>query len=165
MSTTTSEKRTETTELRRNPDDAGVVPQRGTAGHTVNTCGSGSSGFLTRTRTTTRARVSLRRPADRRPRGVRPRSASLAYGSDRAVMSSISAAARPPAGYPQERVAQAQLGLAALAVSAALTALVVIALLGIAHLRAEPVRPGGPADAPSVVQTVDVDGRGADFPR
>ncbi|MFE3443412.1 hypothetical protein ACFXNW_10305 [Nocardia sp. NPDC059180] len=94
-----------------------------------------------------RTRGAIYRPTDRRPRGAGPRAGVVRYDS------------RPvrlvPSGYaarPEERVEQAQVGFAVLAISALLSALVVTVLIGIAHLRAEAVTPQHHPDGPAIVE-------------
>ncbi|MFD6272902.1 hypothetical protein [Nocardia asteroides] len=85
-----------------------------------------------------------RRAAVRSDRGPR------AVGSRGAVLyASVSGVGRARGAHPVRRVEQAQWGFAALAVTALLTALVVVGLLGLAHMRSggfadrvEPVVPG-----------------------
>ncbi|WP_069160112.1 hypothetical protein [Nocardia altamirensis] len=76
--------------------------------------------------------VAHRSVVDRRPRGARPAGALVAY--DRGTRTSVR---RPVRGaHPGELVEQAQVGFAVLAVAALLSALVVAALITLAHLRA-----------------------------
>ncbi|WP_431970834.1 hypothetical protein [Nocardia sp. bgisy134] len=77
--------------------------------------------------------ASGRAVADRRPRASRPGGSVEMYRRGPVRTS----AARPPRGtHPVPSVEQAQLGFAVLAVAALMSALVVAALLGLAHWRA-----------------------------
>ncbi|WP_156094964.1 hypothetical protein [Nocardia lijiangensis] len=76
---------------------------------------------------------AVRAVADRRPRASRPGGAVELY---RRRPVRIHAARRPRRVHPAPSVEQAQLGFAVLAVAALLSALVVAALLGLAHWRA-----------------------------
>ncbi|WP_040836544.1 hypothetical protein [Nocardia brevicatena] len=58
---------------------------------------------------------------------------------------------RPP--HPAEYVERAQVGFAALTLTAVSTALAVIALIAIAHLRAGPVAPPAPETVSTVTET------------
>ncbi|MFQ6331036.1 hypothetical protein ACLMAL_33565 [Nocardia sp. CWNU-33] len=105
--------------------------------------------------------------ADRRPRGNRPRGTLALY--ERRVRKTPSVRqARGP--HPAEMVEQAQVGFAVLAVAALLSALVVTALIGLAHLRAGAFDKGGPTAVPAVFEQ-GVDGQlvpdvaGAGVPR
>lgn len=77
------------------------------------------------------ARPRVARPvrADRGPRATGPRNEAALYARVGGV--------RPARGvHPVRRVEQAQLGFAALAVTALVTALIIVAFLGLAHMRA-----------------------------
>lgn len=65
---------------------------------------------------------------------------------------------RPSARGPQQRIEHAQVGFAALAVAAALTAVVVIVLLGTAHARAAVIEGLDPSGGASTVDTLHQDG-------
>ncbi|WP_405177295.1 hypothetical protein OG225_23355 [Nocardia sp. NBC_01377] len=91
-----------------------------------------------------------RTSSDRRPRGSRPGGAVELYRRGSARMAPTSA---PHAVYPMEaRVARAELGFATLAIAALLSALVVIALIGLAHWRAGTFQGETPASTPGVVE-------------
>ncbi|MEV0711031.1 hypothetical protein [Nocardia aurea] len=91
-----------------------------------------------------------RTSSDRRPRGSRPGGAVELYRRGSARMAPTSA---PHGVYPMEaRVARAQLGFATLAIAALSSALVVIALIGLAHWRAGTFREEAPAPVPGVVE-------------
>jgi hypothetical protein len=93
--------------------------------------------------------VARRSAVDRRPRGARPAGALLEY--DRGTRTSVR---RPVRGaHPGELVEQAQVGFAVLAVAALLSALVVAALITLAHLRAGDW--GGGATTGTVPAVVD----------
>ncbi|QIS13831.1 hypothetical protein [Nocardia arthritidis] len=93
-----------------------------------------------------RTAAALYRPAvDRRPRGARPRAAVVAYDA-RPLTPRQSRSV-----YPMQRVEEAKVGFAALAVSALLSALVVTALIGLGHWRAGTFDHGTPAPAPMIV--------------
>ncbi|MGY1942195.1 hypothetical protein [Nocardia asiatica] len=100
-----------------------------------------------------RARALAHRSAvDRRPLGARPGGGAVDYTRVAGTF-----AQRHACGvHPMRRVEQAQVGFAALAVAALLTALVVIGLIALAHVRAGEWG-GGPGGAVSAV----VDGPGA----
>ncbi|MFE7741050.1 hypothetical protein [Nocardia sp. NPDC057455] len=70
--------------------------------------------------------------ADRRPPGARPPAGVVAYGRGSRTV------ARPRArgAHPMRRVEQAQIGFAVLAVTALVTALIVVGLIALAHVRA-----------------------------
>lgn len=108
-----------------------------------------------------RTRQAIHRPAERRPRGARPRAGVVRYDSRPTRLA--------PSGYPADsthRVEQAQVGFAVLAISALLSALVVTALIGIAHLRAEAVAPQQHPQRPAIVEPALLpDGVPADAPR
>ncbi|MBF6435977.1 hypothetical protein [Nocardia cyriacigeorgica] len=112
-------------------------------------------------RGTLRTRQAIHRPAERRPRGAGPRAAVVRYDSRPARLAR--------AGYPADsaqRVEQAQVGFAVLAIAAVLSALVVTALIGIAHLRAESVAPQQHPQGPAVVEPALLPGDvSADVPR
>ncbi|WP_338763649.1 hypothetical protein V7968_37635 [Nocardia vulneris] len=80
----------------------------------------------------TRALDSTRSVVDRRPPSARPRGGVVVY--DRGTRTS--AVRRARGVHPGELVEQAQVGFAVLAVAALLSALVVAALITLAHLRA-----------------------------
>ncbi|MEU2040818.1 hypothetical protein [Nocardia niwae] len=97
-----------------------------------------------------------RSAADRRPSGARPAAGMVAY--DRG--SRAFAHRRARGVHPMHRVEQAQVGLAVLAVTALVTAVIVAGLIALAHVRAgewggESVRP-----APAVVDGSGVPGSG-----
>ncbi|MFE7800055.1 hypothetical protein [Nocardia sp. NPDC057440] len=106
--------------------------------------------------------------ADRRPRGSRPRGTVALY-EHRVRTAPLVRQARGP--HPTEMVEQAQVGFAVLAVAALLSALVVTALIGLAHLRAGTLDKGGPTTVPAVFEQRGVDGQlvpdvaGAGVPR
>ncbi|WP_280229902.1 hypothetical protein [Nocardia cyriacigeorgica] len=108
-----------------------------------------------------RTRQAIRRPAERRPRGAGPRAGVVRYDSRPTRLA--------PSGYPADsahRVEQAQVGFAVLAISALLSALVVTALIGIAHLRAEAVAPQHHPQGPAIVEpALPPDDIPADAPR
>ncbi|MEV0292733.1 hypothetical protein [Nocardia sp. NPDC050710] len=88
--------------------------------------------------------------ADRRPRGSRPGDAVELY---RRGPVRTPAVRHPRGAHPMEdRVEQAQLGFAVLAVAALLSALVVTALIGLAHWRAGTFHDEAPATVPGVVE-------------
>ncbi|WP_156090826.1 hypothetical protein [Nocardia cyriacigeorgica] len=94
-----------------------------------------------------RTRQAIHRRAERRPRGAGPRAGVVRYDSRPTRLA--------PSGYPADsahRVEQAQVGFAVLAISALLSALVVTALIGIAHLRAEAVAPQHHPQGPAIVE-------------
>ncbi|WP_147403959.1 hypothetical protein [Nocardia panacis] len=66
------------------------------------------------------------------PRGVRPRAGVFSYGDHRV------APYRPHGAYPIRRVRRAEIGYAALALAALLSALAVTVLIGVAHWSASP---------------------------
>lgn len=93
---------------------------------------------------------SVHRPlADRRPRGARPRDGVVRYdgGPLRTPALRRSHGAHPMV----QRVEQAQVGFAVLAAAALLSALVVVALIGLAHWRAGTFEQPAPTVAPVVV--------------
>ncbi|WP_135232250.1 hypothetical protein [Nocardia sp. CS682] len=97
-----------------------------------------------------------RSTVDRRPRGARPGGGVVVY--DRGTRNSPVRQAR--GAHPVELVEQAQVGFAVLAVAALLSALVVAALITLAHLRAgDWGGDAGPGAVPAVVdgQSVVVD--------
>ncbi|WP_433733382.1 hypothetical protein ACQP0C_14190 [Nocardia sp. CA-129566] len=110
-----------------------------------------------------RALDATRAGVDRGPRGSRPGGAVALY--DRGpVRTSALRQARGP--HPMERVEQAQVGYAVLAVAALLSALVVTALIGLAHWRAGTFGGETPAAVPAVVEQQSVpDGAGIGLPR
>ncbi|TCJ89542.1 hypothetical protein [Nocardia alba] len=77
-----------------------------------------------------RTRDLVRPPADRGPRHHAPRSELSLYARGPVR------AGRARGVHPLRRVEQAKVGLAALAVTALMTALIVVAFLGLAHVRA-----------------------------
>ncbi|MGK8556589.1 hypothetical protein [Nocardia gipuzkoensis] len=100
-----------------------------------------------------------RSAVDRRPRDSRPGGGVVGYGDG------ARAFGRPRAAgaHPMRRVEQAQIGFAALAVAALLTALVVAGLIALAHARAGE---WGGASGGSVPAVVDgTAGHGAAHPR
>jgi hypothetical protein len=86
--------------------------------------------------------------ADRRPRENRPRGAVALYGRGPVRTPALRQAQGP---HPMERVERAQVGFAVLAVSALLSALLVTALIGLAHLRAGTFDNGRSTTVPAVV--------------
>jgi hypothetical protein len=86
--------------------------------------------------------------ANRRPRGNRPRGAVALY--ERGPVRT--AALRLQGPHPMERVERAQVGFAVLAVAALLSALVVTALIGLAHLRAGTFDNGRSTTVPAGVE-------------
>ncbi|MEV6427192.1 hypothetical protein [Nocardia sp. NPDC051463] len=94
--------------------------------------------------------------ADRRPRGNRPGGTVALYERRIRTTPSVRQARGP---HPVEMVERAQVGFAVLAVAALLSALVVTALIGLAHLRAGTFDKGGPTTAPAVFEQRNVDGR------
>ncbi|WP_157110398.1 hypothetical protein [Nocardia anaemiae] len=110
-----------------------------------------------------RALEVTRATTDRRPRDSRPGGAVVRYDRG-SVRTPASPRARGP--YPMERVEQAQVGYAVLAVAALLSALVVTALIGLAHWRAGTFGGDTPTMAPAVVERQSVpDGVGVGVPR
>ncbi|MGW4631176.1 hypothetical protein [Nocardia sp. NPDC004415] len=98
-------------------------------------------------------RVSTRATAPRVDRGPRSELALYGRGSE--------PVARPARGtHPLQRVERAQRGFAALAVTALATALIVVAFLGLAHLRAGGFGERLDAPVPGITQPVDVPSRG-----
>ncbi|MEU0505754.1 hypothetical protein [Nocardia sp. NPDC005998] len=110
-----------------------------------------------------RALDAARAGVDRRPRGSRPGGVVALY--DRGpVRTPALRRARVP--HPMERVEQAQVGFAVLAVASLLSALVVTALIGLAHWRAGTFGGETPAPVPAVVEQQSVpDGAGIGLPR
>ncbi|MGW4324727.1 hypothetical protein ACWEKR_02415 [Nocardia sp. NPDC004573] len=104
-----------------------------------------------------RALTPARRSAvDRRPPGARPGAGMVAYGRG----SRAFAHRRARGEHPMQRVEQAQVGFAVLAVTALITAVIVVGLIAMAHVRAgewggESVRP-----APAVVEGSGAPGGG-----
>ncbi|MFX0580905.1 hypothetical protein [Nocardia nepalensis] len=110
-----------------------------------------------------RALDSARVTADRGPRGNRPGAALALYDRGPVRTPALRHAHGP---HPMERVEQAQVGFAVLAVSALLSALVVTALIGLAHWRAGTFGGTTPATVPAVVEQQSVpDGSGIAVPR
>ncbi|MEV5832070.1 hypothetical protein [Nocardia sp. NPDC052112] len=102
-----------------------------------------------------RALGAARAATDRRPRDGRPGGAVVLY--DRGpVRTHALRQARAP--HPMERVEQAQVGFAVLAVAALSSALVVTALIGLAHWRAGTFGGDAPATVPAVVEQQSVPG-------
>ncbi|GAA5055622.1 hypothetical protein [Nocardia callitridis] len=106
------------------------------------------------------AEVVCRAAVDRRPGTARPRAAVIGY--DRAPRFSPIAREsvvdrvvdrRRPVEDPMRRVEQARVGFATLAVTALLTALVVVGMILLAHARAGSWDAGSSSSAPSVVQS------------
>ncbi|WP_280491563.1 hypothetical protein [Nocardia asiatica] len=93
-----------------------------------------------------------RSAVDRRPIGARPGGCAVDYTRGARTL----AQRRACGVHPMRRVEQAQVGFAALAVAALLTALVVVGLIALAHVRAGEWG-GGPGGAVPAV----VDGPGA----
>lgn len=101
--------------------------------------------------------------ADRRPRDGRPGGAVLRYDRGPVRMSALH---RARGSHPMERVERAQVGFAVLAVAALVSALVVTALIGLAHWRAGTFGGDTPATVPAVVEQQSVpDGVGVGVPR
>ncbi|MET9024308.1 hypothetical protein ABZW96_01660 [Nocardia sp. NPDC004168] len=88
-----------------------------------------------------------RSAVDRRPPGARPGAGMLVYG--RGV--STFARRRPRGEHPMRRVEQAQIGFAALAVAALLTASTVVGLIALSHVRAGEWGGGSGRSVPAVV--------------
>ncbi|WP_433598032.1 hypothetical protein ACQPXH_19850 [Nocardia sp. CA-135953] len=110
-----------------------------------------------------RALESARVGKDRRPSDSRPGGAMLLYGRGPARKPALRQARGP---HPMERVEQAQVGFAVLAVSALLSALAVTALIGVAHWRAGTFGGETPTTVPAVVEQQSVpDGMEAGVPR
>lgn len=103
--------------------------------------------FATVPHTDSPARVARPARTDRGPRGTGPRGAAPRYDRVSGVWPARGA-------HPVRRVEHAQIGFATLAVVALATALVVMAFLGLAHLRAgsfgDRVEPVGPMTSQSV---------------
>ncbi|MBF6284764.1 hypothetical protein [Nocardia cyriacigeorgica] len=139
--------------------DAAAGPSGATGGGSGSR-GSGTAVRVRPSRGIQRTRQAVHRPSDRRPRGAGPRAAVVRYDSRPTRLA--------PAGYPADsvqRVEQAQVGFAVLAISALLSALVVTALIGIAHLRAEAVVPQQYPQGPAVVEQAPPSFGSADAPR
>ncbi|MFI6361521.1 hypothetical protein ACIBG0_02100 [Nocardia sp. NPDC050630] len=110
-----------------------------------------------------RALEAARAATDRRPRDSRPGGAVVPYGRGFIRTPALRQAQGP---HPMERVEQAQVGFAVLAVSALLSALVVTALIGLAHWRAGTFGGETPTTVPAVVEQQSVpDGVGVGAPR
>lgn len=144
-------------------DEAQATPRRSQPGAVEDGTG-GRESVAVRVRPargSLRTRQAIRRPAERRPRGAGPRAGVVRYDSRPIRLA--------PSGYPADsaqRVEQAQVGFAVLAISALLSALVVTALIGIAHLRAESVAPQQHPQGPAIVEPALLpDGVPADAPR
>ncbi|MEV6321821.1 hypothetical protein AB0M45_11570 [Nocardia sp. NPDC051787] len=100
-----------------------------------------------------------RSAVDRRPRDSRPGGGVVGYGDGAKAFVRRQAAG----AHPMRRVEQAQIGFAALAVAALLTALVVAGLIALAHARAGEWGGGSGGSVPAVVEGVD--GRSGVHPR
>ncbi|SNY89441.1 hypothetical protein SAMN04244553_6454 [Nocardia amikacinitolerans] len=98
--------------------------------------------------------------ADRRPRASRPGGTVELY---RRGPVHTPAARRPRGSHPVPTVEQAQLGFAVLAVAALLSALVVVALFGLAHWRAGTFEE--PAHSTSIPAEIGQQSHYGDFPR
>ncbi|WP_228002088.1 hypothetical protein [Nocardia australiensis] len=99
--------------------------------------------------------LSARRSSvDRRPPGNRPVDASALYGRGRVRTPALR---RAQGSHPAEMVERAQVGLAVLAVSALLSALIMAALIGLAHWRAGTFDNRGSTTTPAVVEQQGVD--------
>ncbi|MEV4125183.1 hypothetical protein [Nocardia sp. NPDC049707] len=110
-----------------------------------------------------RALAAARAVADRRPRDGRPGGAVVLYDRGPVRTRALHQAGGP---HPMKRVEQAQVGFAVLAVAALLSALVVTALVGLAHWRAGTFGADTPATVPVVVEQRSVpDGVGVGVPR
>ncbi|MEU6828114.1 hypothetical protein ABZ894_05620 [Nocardia beijingensis] len=105
-----------------------------------------------RPRTLTPARRSA---VDRRPPGARPGAGMVDYDQGAGTF----APRRPRGEHPMRRVEQAQLGFAALAVAALLTAVMVVGLIALAHVRAGEWGGSG-RSVPAVVDSPGVPGGG-----
>ncbi|WP_433710129.1 hypothetical protein ACQP2U_27635 [Nocardia sp. CA-084685] len=109
-----------------------------------------------------RALEAARAATDRRPRDSRPGGAVVPYGRGFIRTPALRQAQGP---HPMERVERAQVGFAVLAVSALLSALVVTALIGLAHWRAGTFGGETPTTVPAVVEQQSVpDGVGVGAP-
>ncbi|WP_039799227.1 hypothetical protein [Nocardia araoensis] len=97
-----------------------------------------------------------RSAVDRRPPGARPGAGMVAY--DRGARTS--ARRRSRGEHPMRRVEQAQIGFAALAVAALLTASAVVGLIAVAHVRAGEWGGGPGRSVPAVVDGSSVPGSG-----
>ncbi|MGQ4597672.1 hypothetical protein [Nocardia sp. R6R-6] len=107
-----------------------------------------------------RAQVSTHRSSiDRRPRDSRPGGGVAGYGDG----TRASVPRRAAGAHPMRRVEQAQIGFAALAVAALLTALVVAGLIVLAHARAGEAGDVSGGAVPAAVDGADGDGGG--YPR
>ncbi|MGY2026501.1 hypothetical protein ACW9HR_09080 [Nocardia gipuzkoensis] len=104
-----------------------------------------------------RALTPARRSAiDRRPFGARPGGEMVDY--DRGTRAFTHRRARGE--HPMRRVEQAQIGFAAIAVTALLTALVVVGLIALAHVRAGEWGGGPGGSVPAMVQDSGAPGGG-----
>lgn len=95
-----------------------------------------------------------RSAVDRRPPGARPGAGMVAYGRG----SRAFAQGRARGAHPMRRVEQAQVGFAVLAVTALITAVIVVGLIALAHVRAGEW--GGDSVRPAVVDGSGVSGGG-----
>ncbi|WP_433760482.1 hypothetical protein [Nocardia sp. CA-135398] len=110
-----------------------------------------------------RALEAARATTDRRPRDSRPGGAVVLYGRGFVRTPALRRARAP---HPMDRVEQAQVGFAVLAVAALLSALVVTVLIGLAHWRAGTFGGDTPGTVPAVVEQQSVqDSAGAGVPR
>ncbi|MGV9332249.1 hypothetical protein [Nocardia sp. NPDC003726] len=97
-----------------------------------------------------------RSAVDRRPPGARPGAGMVDYGRGPGTF----ARRRLRGDHPMRRVEQAQIGFAALAVAALLTAAMVVGLIALAHVRAGEWGGGSGRSAPAVVDGPSVPGSG-----
>ncbi|MGY4101764.1 hypothetical protein ACW2Q0_19745 [Nocardia sp. R16R-3T] len=110
-----------------------------------------------------RALNAARAATDQRPRDGRPGGVVAPYGRGPVRTRALGRAQGP---HPMARVEQAQVGYAVLAMAALLSALVVTALIGLAHWRAGTFGGEAPATAPAVVERQSVpDGVGGGVPQ
>ncbi|WP_433203489.1 hypothetical protein ACQP1G_14220 [Nocardia sp. CA-107356] len=110
-----------------------------------------------------RALDATRGAADRGPRGTRPGGAVALYDRGSVRTPALRQVQGP---HPMERVERAQLGFAVLAVAALFSALVVTALIGLAHWRAGTFGGTTSTTVPVVVEQQSVpDGAGIAVPR
>ncbi|WP_040780372.1 hypothetical protein [Nocardia pneumoniae] len=100
-----------------------------------------------------------RSAVDRRPRDSRPGGGVVGYGDGTRALGQR----RASGAHPMRRVEQAQIGFAALAVAALLTALVVAGLIVLAHARAGEWGGGSGGSVPVVVDSTG--GHGGAHPR
>ncbi|UGT66418.1 hypothetical protein LTT66_24460 [Nocardia gipuzkoensis] len=93
---------------------------------------------------------------DRRPFGARPSGGMVDYGRGARAFTHRRALGE----HPMRRVEQAQIGFAAIAVTALLTALVVVGLISLAHVRAGEWGGGPGGSVPAMVQDSGAPGGG-----